>query len=227
MKSPPNRFALIAGTLLMTSFVGTAVDAADYPDTPKRPVIERYHGVDVADDYRWLEDDKAEEVKRWIAAQNQLTRRYLDGIPQRADIVQRVAALYKSEPVTRYSFQFRSRLFAMKRQPPKNQPLLVVLPPNADTGKERVVLDPLQIDAKGRTTIDFYKPSFDGKHVIVSLSENGSEDGTAYVYDVASGKRLPDVIPRVMYPTAGGSVEWTPDGTGFYRHLPAASRSRT
>src|SRR6186713_563186 len=180
MNSPLSRFALIAGTLLMTSLVSAAVDAAEYPDTPKRPVIDRYHGVDVADDYRWLEDDKAEEVKRWIAAQNQLTRRYLDGIPQRADIVQKVAALYKSEPVTRYSFQFRSRLFAMKRQPPRNQPLLVVLPPNGDTGKERVVLDPVQIDAKGRTAIDFYKPSFDGKHVIVSLSENGSEDGTAY-----------------------------------------------
>src|SRR4029077_8225232 len=93
---------------------------------------------------------------------------------------------------------------------------LVVLPPNADIGLERVLLDPARLDRKGRTTIDFYKASFDGRRVIVSLSQSGSEEGTAYVYDVGTGKRLPDVIPRVQFPTAGGSVEWTADGTGFY-----------
>src|SRR5437667_9011893 len=68
MKSPLIRFALITAPLIVMSFVCAAVDAADYPDTPQRPVIDRYHGVDVADDYRWLEDDKSPEVKRGTAA---------------------------------------------------------------------------------------------------------------------------------------------------------------
>src|SRR4029079_15093475 len=54
------------------------------------------------------------------------------------------------------------------------------------------------------------------KHVVVSLSEDGSEDGSAYVYEVATGKRLPDVVTRVNFPNAGGSFEWAPDSSGFY-----------
>ena len=116
-----------------------------------------------------------------------------------------------------YDFEYRKQLFAMKSQPPKNQPLLVVLPPSAEVGAERVILDPNELDdGKGRTTIDFYKPSYDGRYVAVSLSENGSEQGTAYVYDTSTGKRLPDIVAGVNYPTAGGSIEWAADSHGFY-----------
>ena len=201
--------------LCTASAVASAAGPA-YPPTAKQPVSETYHGVTVIDDYRWLEDDANAEVKRWVAEQNALTRRYLDAIPQRAAIAARVGELLRTSPVRRYDFQYRGRLFAMKIEPPKNQPMLVALPPSGDTSQERVVLDPNVLDPTGRTAIDFYTPSYDGKRVIVSLSKNGSEDGTAYVYDVATGKQLPDQIPGINYPTAGGRVEWTPDGRGFY-----------
>jgi len=187
-----------------------------YPETARRPVSETYHGATVVDNYRWLEKDEAPEVKQWTAAQNALTRHYLQAIPQRAAIAKRVAQLLHSEPAQRYDFQYRKQLFAMKRQPPHNQPSLVALKPTTMLDSERTVLDPLTVDPSGRTTIDFYRPSYDGRFVVVSLSQNGSEQGTAYVYDVATGKRLPDVIPRVAYPTAGGSVEWSNDGRGFW-----------
>jgi prolyl oligopeptidase len=191
--------------------------AAAYPDTPKRPVTESYHGVTLVDDYRWLEDDASDEVKAWVAAQNALTRKYLDAIPQRAEIVKRVAQLTNSRAETRSGMRYRGgRVFALKRSPPKNQPVLVVLPVSLDLSEERVVLDPTRIDPSGRTTIDFFTPSFDGKLVAVSLSKDGSEDGTAYVFEVASGRRLSDSIPRVTYPTGGGSIEWAPDSKGFY-----------
>ncbi|HEY2816689.1 MAG TPA: prolyl oligopeptidase family serine peptidase [Casimicrobiaceae bacterium] len=199
----------------MLTTIGLA-DSLPYPETAKKPVSETFHGVTVVDNYRWLEDDRAPQVKQWTAAQNVLTRRYLDAIPQRAAIAKRVAQLLHSEPAQRYDFQYRKQLFAMKRQPPRNQPSLVALKPTAMLESERTVLDPLTIDPSGRTTIDFYRPSYDGRFVIVSLSQNGSEQGTAYVYDVATGKRLPDVIPGVAYPTAGGSVEWSNDGRGFW-----------
>jgi prolyl oligopeptidase len=198
--------------------VAQCAEAADmtYPPTARKPVVDTYHGVAVTDDYRWLEDDNSPDVKAWVEAQNKLTRAYLDGIAQRPEIARRVGELLRAKTVNRFAFQFRQRLFAMKVAPPANQSMLVMLPTDGDIAKETVVLDPNVLDAKGRTTIDFYRASFDGKRVVVSLSTNGSEVGTAYVYDVATRKRLPDVIPGVMNPTAGGSAEWAPDSSGFY-----------
>jgi prolyl oligopeptidase len=207
--SPPLWLAAMLATL-------AHADSLPYPQTPKNPVSETYHGVTVIDPYRWLEKDGAAEVKQWSLAQNVLTRRYLDAIPQRPAIAKRVAELLHSEPVQHYDFQFRKQLFAMKRQPPRNQPSLVVLKPTGTVESERTILDPLTLDPRGRTTIDFYRPSYDGRFVIVSLSQDGSEEGTAYVYEVATGKRLADTISGVMYPTAGGSVEWANDGRGFW-----------
>ena len=131
-------------------------------------------------------------MKAWIAAQNQFARAYLDAIPQRPAIAGRVVRVAAGARVRRYAFELRGQLFALKNAPPNNQAQLVVMPRNGDVAKERVVVDPLRIDPKGGTAIDFYRASYDGKHVVVSLSENGSEDGTAYVYEVATGKRLPD-----------------------------------
>jgi prolyl oligopeptidase len=187
-----------------------------YPETAKQPVSATYHGVTVVDDYRWLEDDASPDVKRWAAQQNALTRRYLDPLPQRPAIARRVATLLRSAPYQHYDFRYRKRLFALKTQPPKNQPMLVALPPTGALSGTRVILDPNELDTAGRTAIDFYTPSYDGRYVIVSLSTNGSEEGTAYVYDTATGARLSDVVPGVNYPTAGGSVEWAADGRGFF-----------
>jgi prolyl oligopeptidase len=205
----------VACALVLAAHWAEAADMTN-PPTARKPVVDTYHGVAVTDDYRWLEDDNAPDVKAWVEAQNRLTRAYLDGIAQRPEIARRVGELLRSKTVNRFAFQYRQRLFAMKVAPPANQPMLVMLPPDGDVAKETVVLDPNVLDAKGRTTIDFYRASFDGKRVVVSLSTNGSEVGTAHVYDVATRKRLPDVIPGVMNPTAGGSAEWAPDNSGFY-----------
>src|SRR5215469_3874748 len=111
-----------------TSAYGIAA-GLDYPPTPKQPVKETYHGVTVTDDYRWLEDDASPEVKRWVAEQNAFSRRYLDAVRERPAIAKQVESLLSTAPVRRYDFQYRGKLiFALKLQPPKNQPLLVTLP---------------------------------------------------------------------------------------------------
>ena len=127
---------LFPPTLWLTVMLAALAHAGPlpYPETPKNPVSETYHGVSVVDPYRWLENDGAPDVKQWTAAQNALARRYLDAIPQRSAIAKRVADLLHSEPAQRYDFQFRKQLFAMKRQPPRNQPSLVVLKPTGMLG---------------------------------------------------------------------------------------------
>jgi prolyl oligopeptidase len=94
-----------------------------------------------------------------------------------------------------------------------------------DAASERVLLDPTVLDPSGKTSIDFYVPTLDGKKVAVSLSKDGTESGDVYVYDVATGKPLPnEVVPRVNGGTAGGSLAWNADGTGyFYTRYPRGS----
>jgi prolyl oligopeptidase len=208
---------LLAISVLCESALAQAPSLPAAPATPKRPVTDQYFGVTVSDDYRWLEtwDDPA--VKQWSAAQNLRTRDYLDGLPSRPAAKQRLQQLLGSGSVDYFSLQFRGGiLFARKRQPPKQQPLLVALNSNADPASEKIVFDPNSASAQGSIAVDFYVPSFDGKFVAIAVSENGSEDSAARVFEVATGKELPDRVPRVNFATAGGSLDWKADGSGFY-----------
>ena len=189
----------------------------DYPATPAVAVSDTYFGTAVSEDYRWLEKTDNAEVKSWIAAQNALTRRVIDAIPRRAAIKKELVGMMGCGRVTRGGFAYAGgKLFALKRRPPKNQPMIVVLDGHGSVKSERLVLDANLLDPSGKTAIDWFEPSLDGSHVAVSVSKNGSEDGTLHVYDTASGKALADVVPRVQYPTGGGSVAWNADGSGFY-----------
>ena len=208
-------------TAICTAIVGVLVLAAnahalDYPETPKKPITDSYHGVQITEDYRWLEDGSDPAVKAWSAKQLDLTRSVLDALPARRGLQARFKELLGSAPFRYYGFHYRGALFAMKLQPPKNQPFLVVMKSAGDVKSERILLDPNTLNAKGTTAIDFYAPSLDGKYVAVALSENGSEDGSAHVFDTRTGKKLDDVVPRVQYATAGGSIAWDDNGTGFY-----------
>ncbi|MBI3550806.1 MAG: S9 family peptidase [Elusimicrobia bacterium] len=188
-----------------------------FPVTPKRPVADVFHGVKIAEDYRWLESGDSAEVKAWTLEQNAATRAYLDKVPARADAKEKIAAYYKQLLPSYDRVTPRpGAIFAMKFQPPKNQPLLVVLASPDDLSSERVILDPNVKQEKGLLSIDWYKPSLDGKRVAVAMSEKGSEDGSLYFFDVETAKPIGEAVPRVQYPTGGGSAAWTADGGGVY-----------
>ena len=192
-------------------------------------MTDQYPGQSVVDDYRWLESASDPEVKQWSAQQNARTRFYLDHLESRPAIVERLTQLYSSSPSTRFSALafVGGTLFAIKSQPPKLQPFLVTLASADDPGSGRTIVDPNTLDPSGSTTIDFYVPSLDGRLVAVSMSKNGSEVGSLYLFEVATGKRLPDEIPRVNGPTAGGSVAWNSDGSGFwYTRYPRTGERR-
>jgi prolyl oligopeptidase len=187
------------------------------PPTPKKPVTDVYHGVSVTDDYRWLENYSDPSVKAWSDSQNRYARHTLDALPMRATVLEELKKLY-SAPSPSYNglISRPGALFAMKVQPPKEQPLLVVLKSADDRDSERVILDPNSLDSSGGTAIDFFVPSLDAKYVAVSLSKGGSESGDVHIYDVRTGKETGTPIPRVNGGTAGGSLAWNADGSGFY-----------
>jgi prolyl oligopeptidase len=188
-----------------------------YPATVRRPVTDAYGEVKVADDYRWLEDARDPEVTAWVAAQNQRTRSRLDALPDRPKIRARIAALLSSKQPRYHGVRaIGGGVLALKDQPPKQQPMLVAFADPASATTERVVLDPNALDPSGKTAIDFFEPTRDGKRVAVSLSLGGSESGDVHVYDIATGAALPDVVARVNGGTAGGSVAWNASGSGFW-----------
>ncbi|HST31649.1 MAG TPA: prolyl oligopeptidase family serine peptidase [Chthoniobacterales bacterium] len=210
-----NRWLLIAALSLPLITQTTAAETDT--QTLKKPVTDEYQGVKVQDDYQWLEKDDDPEVKSWSDAQNQKTRAYIDKLPDRAAIEKQLTDWYaKTSPSYSGLVSRPGILFAMKFQPPKQQPMLVTLGSADDLKSEKIVLDPNTLDAKGTTAIDWFAPSRDGKLVAISLSQGGSEDGTLHIYETASGKALPDSIAHVQYPTAGGSAAWNADGTGIY-----------
>ena len=187
------------------------------PDTPKHPVTDEYQGVSVTDDYRWLENWDDPAVKQWSAAQNARTRDYLDHLPSRPAIQDRLKQLITTGSASYFYLTFRAgMLFAMKYQPPQQQPMLVVLRSADDPASAKVIFDPNAASAKGSLAVDFYVPSFGGKYVAAALSENGSEDSSAHIFEVATGKELSDVVPRVNFATGGGSIAWKADNSGFY-----------
>jgi prolyl oligopeptidase len=202
-----------------TATAGEPARGSVYPPTARQAVVDAYFGTKVTDDYRWLEDAKDPNVAAWTDTQNKFSRARLDALADRPKIRARIAELLGSQPPSYGTVVVkggRNVVFALKEQPPKQQPMLVVLGDPDKAATERVVLDPNALDPSGKTAIDFFVPSRDAKRVAVSLSSGGSESGDVHLYDVATGKALPDVVARVNGGTAGGSVAWNADGTGFF-----------
>jgi prolyl oligopeptidase len=184
----------------------------------RRPVVHEYFGTRVSDDFEWLEDGKSAEVSAFTEAQNAFARKHLDALAERPPVRARVAQLLGASSADYLTVRpVAGSLFVLVAQPPKQQAVLVMRAESAEASTEKVVLDPNVLDPSGKTTIDFFVPSPDKRLVAVSLSQGGSESGDVHVLDVATGKEQPgDTIARVMGGTAGGSVAWNADGSGFY-----------
>jgi prolyl oligopeptidase len=211
------RLFVLSGILGLLMMNVRAADPKPAPAAEKKPVFNEYHGTKVEDDYQWLENDDDAAVKGWSDAENKQTRAYLDGLPGRNAIEAQLTAWYAKTSPSYSSIVARpGKLFAIKFQPPKQQPMLVTLTSANDLESERVLVDPNKIDSKGTTAIDWFEPSLDGTKVAVSLSKGGSEDGTLHFYDGTSGRELGDTIAHVQFPTAGGSAAWNADGSGVY-----------
>jgi prolyl oligopeptidase len=187
------------------------------PATPQHPVTDQYQGVSVTDPYRWLENAQDPAVHQWSLTQDARTRNYLDGLPLRERMYQRLMKqISATSPFYDHLQVAGDRVFALYTQPPKQQRMIALLTNAADPQLARIVVDPNAINPAGTTAVDWFAPSPDGRWLAVSMSDNGSEDGTLHLFDVATGKDEALRIPRVQFPTGGGSVAWREDAKGFW-----------
>lgn len=188
-----------------------------YPSIADRTVSVSYFGTTVKEPYQWLEDAKNPEVAKITADQNTLSRSVLDAYPGRAKLKARVTELVSQR--SRDALDVKragGAYFVLVEEPPKQQPFLVVRKGTAAADEAKPLVDPNVIDPSGKTTIDWFFPSRDGKWVAVSLSKGGSESGDVHVFDARTGKEQGDVVTRVHGGTAGGSLAWNAKNNGFY-----------
>ncbi len=216
----PAAFGLFAAGLLAAAAAAPATLSA--VPTDRHPVTNVYHGVSVRDDYQWLEDAAAPAVGEWSRRQNERTRAYFETLPARDGFAQHLEALRGEESARCDALQRAAgRIFALRFKPPAQQAVLVELSSVEPPTLHRVVFDPNRWNSKGTTSIDWYQASHDGRRVAICLSEHGSEDGVLHFVETDGGAKLTDEIPRVQYPTGGGSMAWNTDGSGvFYTRYP-------
>jgi prolyl oligopeptidase len=182
-----------------------------FPYSPANKVhqIDDYHGVPVADPYRWLEDPDSAETRVWIEAQNKLTFSFLKKIPARARIKKRLTRLWN---YAKYSPPFKEsgRYFYFKNDGLQNQDVLYTL--TSLDAKPRLLLDPNQLTADGTVALSEFALSKDGKYLAYGLSTSGSDWQVWKVREIESGKDLPDSIQWVKF----SGASWTKDGKGFF-----------
>ncbi|HVL40383.1 MAG TPA: prolyl oligopeptidase family serine peptidase [Fimbriimonadaceae bacterium] len=179
-----------------------------YPPAVRQEVVDVYHGVEVRDPYRWLENPDAPETRKWIAAQNKLTRAHLD-IPERARIRKRYEQLFNFR---KYGVPQKEggRYFWTENSGLQNQSVLYWAP--SLTAKPRVLLDPNLLSKDGTVALAGTAISDDGKHLAYALQKAGSDWMEWKVRDVATSKDLKDHIQWSKF----SGASWTADGKGFF-----------
>ncbi|MFI5167522.1 MAG: prolyl oligopeptidase family protein [Thermoanaerobaculales bacterium] len=180
-----------------------------YPSAHKGDVVDDYHGVKVADPYRWMEDVDSPETHAWIEAENKLTFAYLDAIPGREAIRKRLTELWDYE---RYGVPtvYGKRIFFSRNSGLQPQSVLYVL--DSAGAQPRALLDPNMLSADGTVAISQEQPSNDGRWLAYGTSAAGSDWQEWRVRDVGTAKDTTDLLKWVKFT----NVAWTNDGKGFY-----------
>lgn len=203
------------GAVLMSLIVGGQVLAKqkeaslNYPIAAKDEIVDTYHGTDVPDPYRWLEDTESERTATWVEAENKVTRKYLDSLPGREDLNRRLTELWNYErfgaPV-----EYGGKYFYTRNDGLQDQSVLYVA--DGLDAERRVLLDPNKLSEDGTVALAGWTPSDDGKLLAYGLADGGSDWRTWKVRDVSTGEDLPDTVDWIKFSEA----VWAPDASGFY-----------
>jgi prolyl oligopeptidase len=207
----------LAGAALFGA-IAIAAGAAErlaYPPARRGDQVDTYHGVRVEDPYRWLEDLDSPETKAWIDAEDKVTFSYLEKIPARAALKERLTSLWNYE---RYGVPFKEggRYFFTRNDGLQDQAVLFTA--STLTEAPRVLLDPNSLSKDGTVALAGVAVSEDGKYLAYGLAEAGSDWNTWKVRRVEDGVDLPDTIQWVKF----SGASWSKDGAGFFYNRYAA-----
>jgi prolyl oligopeptidase len=199
---------VFAGAIVTTGSPAAGTGRFHYPETATVNQADDYHGTQVADPYRWLEDVDSDQTKAWVAAQNKLTFGFLEGIAARERLKQRLTALWD---YTRYSTPFKKagHTFFFKNDGLQPQSVLYV---QDGEGEPRVLLDPNTLSEDGTVSLGGLSVSEDGELLAWAKSVSGSDWQTWYVRRVDTGTDLPDEVEWSKFSGAA----WLPDASAFY-----------
>ena len=169
---------------VLTAAVAGAGCATTGPPPSARTVdvVDDYHGVKVRDPYRWLENGNNPEVAQWVEAQNAYTRAYLDRVPERAAIVDRLERLYSAATVSAPSV-VKDRYFFRRRESGQNHAVLYVRE-GSYNAPARVLIDPNTFSEDGTVALDWTSVSPDGGLIAYGKSSSGDEKSTLYIKDI-------------------------------------------
>lgn len=203
------RVTLMVATVAAVGCQSISRGKLPYPKTTQLEVVEEYHGIKVADPFRWLEDLDSPQTRAWVEAQNRLTFAYLAKLPMRSYFARRLRELWNYE---RFSTPFSrgGRIFYFYNPGLKPQSVLYVTEDVHKPG--RVLLDPNLLSKDGTVAVSRVVPSFDGSYLAYSTSEAGSDWQTWRVRRVDTGEDLTDTLKWTKFT----SVAWLPDNSGFF-----------
>ena len=184
-----------------------AVNSLDYPETKKGAVVDTYFGETVADPYRWLEDDMSDETAQWVKTQNKLTFSYLEQVPYRDTLKQRLEKLMNYEKISA-PFTEGDYTYFYKNDGLQNQ---YVLYRSKDGGEAEVFLDPNTFSEDGTTSMSGLSFSEDGSLLAYQISEGGSDWRKIIVIDTETKEQVEQALVDVKF----SGVSWLAND-GFY-----------
>jgi prolyl oligopeptidase len=206
----PLRQAIILFAFLLPMLtLFAAAQTLAYPQAKRTDQVDDYHGTKVSDPYRWLEDTDSADTHVWVEAENKLTFGYLDQLPYRQAIHDRLTKLWNYERFTTPS-QYGGRYFFQHNNGLQNQNVLLVA--ESLNAEPRVLLDPNTLSTDGTVALAGDAISDDGKLMAYAIATSGSDWTEWHVRDVDTGKDLPDDIKWVKF----SGASWTKDNKGFY-----------
>ncbi|HSE17683.1 MAG TPA: prolyl oligopeptidase family serine peptidase [Pyrinomonadaceae bacterium] len=189
-----------------------------YPVTKKVEQVDDYFGTKVYDPYRWLEDETSAETKAWVDDQNRVTFGYLDTIPFREKLKERLTQLY-NYPRIGAPFHYGDTYFFTKNDGLQNQSVYYIQ--KGVNGKAEVFLDPNKFSADGTSTLSAFSPSKNAKYLAYGISQGGSDWVTLSVMEVDKKNKLADEIKWMK----SSGVSWAGDGF-YYSRYPEPAKGK-
>ncbi|MGB6294705.1 MAG: prolyl oligopeptidase family serine peptidase [Rivularia sp. (in: cyanobacteria)] len=181
----------------------------NYPATRRGEQVDNYHGTEVADPYRWLENPDSTETEAWVKAQNKVTFNYLEQIPARNEIKKRLTKLWDYEKYG-VPYQEGDRYFYFKNDGLQNQSVLYTLRKLDD--EPRVLLDANKLSEDGTVALSGISVSENGKYLAYGISIAGSDWQEWKVRNIETGEDLKDSLKWIKF----SGASWTNDSKGFF-----------